>query len=448
MGVMPTSWRNKNMKFYSTKNRNNICDLKTAVIKGMPDDGGLYMPARIPQISPSFLSQMNHMSINDIAKIVLYEYLCEDLNPSEIHQIVQESLSFDTPLIKITDQFYVLELFHGPTLAFKDIGARFMSRLLSKLKKDDDREINMVVATSGDTGSAVASGFNDVEGIRVFILYPSEKISENQKKQITTYGDNIHPMEIKGTFDDCQRIVKQLLRDPKITTKHRITTANSINIARLLPQIVYYFKAVTQLNNSEKPYICVPSGNFGNLCAGILAKKMGLGIHRFIAATNINDVIPQYLLTGEYQPKPSKRTLSNAMDVGNPSNFERILEIYQSNDRQIKEDLIGMSFTDEQTKDMIKQVYHDHHYLLDPHGAVGFLAMKKSAIDYHELHHRTGITLETAHPAKFKQEMDLILGKPIDIPMRLKERLEKQEKFMILPNEYDTIRGYLCEIIS
>jgi len=255
-------------------------------------------------------------------------------------------------------------------------------------------------------------------------------------------------MEIKGTFDDCQKIVKQLLRDPKITTKHRITTANSINIARLLPQTVYYFKAVTQIENDEKPYVCVPSGNFGNLCAGIIAKKMGLGIHRFIAATNINDVIPQYLLTGEYNPKPSRTTLSNAMDVGNPSNFERILELYRDNDQQIKEDLIGMSFTDEQTKSLIKEVYHDHHYLLDPHGAIGFLAMKKGAIDYHELRHRKGITLETAHPAKFKKDMDSILGNPMDIPMRLKERLEKKEAFIILPNEYEIIQDYLMDMMG
>jgi len=391
---------------------------------------------------------MNKLSIREIAKIVLDKYLCEDLNPSEINQIVEEALNFDTPLIPISEQFFVLELFHGPTLAFKDIGARFMSRLLSKLNKDANREINLVVATSGDTGSAVASGFFNVEGIRVFILYPSEKISENQKKQITTYGANIHPMEIKGTFDDCQKIVKQLLRDPKITTKHRITTANSINIARLLPQTVYYFKAVTQIENDEKPYVCVPSGNFGNLCAGIIAKKMGLGIHRFIAATNINDVIPQYLLTGEYNPKPSRTTLSNAMDVGNPSNFERILELYRDNDQQIKEDLIGMSFTDEQTKSLIKEVYHDHHYLLDPHGAIGFLAMKKGAIDYHELRHRKGITLETAHPAKFKKDMDLILGNPMNIPMRLKERLEKKEAFIILPNEYEIIQDYLMDMMG
>ena len=290
---MSEVWGNNNMKYYSTKDRSLIVDLKTAVTTGMPLDGGLYMPVNIPQISKQVISEFQNMPINDIAKVVLQKFIIDDLNQTDFEEIVDEALNFDTPLKKITDTISVLELFHGPTLAFKDVGARFMSRLLSKLINNDEQMINIVVATSGDTGSAVASGFYNVDGIRVFILYPSKKISDIQKKQITTYGKNIYPLEIQGNFDDCQRIVKRLLRDHQILETHNITTANSINIARLLPQIVYYFKAISHFQNQKLLYVSVPSGNFGNLCAGIIAKTMGLGIHKFIAATNINDVVPR-----------------------------------------------------------------------------------------------------------------------------------------------------------
>lgn len=434
------------MKYSSTKNKNQMTDLKTAVTMGMPADGGLYMPEDIPQITLPVLSSFRNMPINDIAKVILKKYVANEVTQSDFEEIVDDALNFDTPLHTITDNISVLELFHGPTLAFKDVGARFMSRLLSKLIKNDKQEINIVVATSGDTGSAVASGFYNVEGIRVFILYPSKKISDIQKKQITTYGQNIYPLEIKGNFDDCQRIVKQLLIDKQIKRDLTITTANSINIARLLPQLVYYFKAVSQLQDFEKLYVSVPSGNFGNLCAGIIAKKMGLKIYKFIAATNINDVVPQYLMTGEYLPKPSKSTLSNAMDVGDPSNFERIMDLYHHDYEMIKNDIAGLAFSDEQTKIKIKEVFQKYQYLLDPHGAVGFLAMEETLeINSHKqgIH---GISLETAHPAKFLEHMEKIINGTIEIPSRLKKRLSLREGFEILPNEYEKIKGYFLDV--
>lgn len=435
------------MKFYSTKNKKKVTDLKTTVIRGMPQDGGLFMPVRIPQISEDVIAQFKKMEINDIGKVVLKDYIDEDLEKRDFEEIIDEALNFETPIKLLTDQLYVLELFHGPTLAFKDFGARFMSRLLSKLIKNDKSAINIVVATSGDTGSAVASGFFNVEGIRVFILYPSQKISDIQKKQITTYGNNIYPLEIEGNFDDCQKIVKTMLRDQKISSEHRITTTNSINIARLLPQLLYYFKGVSEIGNDEKPFVCVPSGNFGNLCAGLIAKKMGLGIHKFIAATNINDVVPRYLETGVYHPKDSKRTLSNAMDVGDPSNFERILEIYNNNQSLIKNEIIGMAFSDSQTKVKIKEVYQKYRYLLDPHGAVGFLALEKTMKDQQNSK-RKGITLETAHPAKFKDEMEKIIGEKIEIPYRLNKRLSLNQNYQILPNEYEKVRDYFMDFCS
>ncbi|MDN5359235.1 MAG: threonine synthase [Thermotogaceae bacterium] len=434
------------MKYFSTKDRSLKIDLKTVVTTGMPSDGGLYMPVDIPQISSYVLSEFQNMPINDIAKVVLHDFIVDDLNQSDFEVVVDEALNFNIPLKKITDNISVLELFHGPTLAFKDVGARFMSRLLSKLIKNDKQMINIVVATSGDTGSAVASGFYNVDGIRVFILYPSKKISDIQKKQITTYGNNIYPLEIEGNFDDCQRIVKRLLSDQQIHEMHRITTANSINIARLLPQIVYYFKAVSQFKEYDKLYISVPSGNFGNLCAGIIAKKMGLCIFKFIAATNVNDVVPHYLNTGEYLPKPSKRTLSNAMDVGDPSNFERILELYQHDYQAIKEDIIGLAFTDEQTKFKIKDMFQNQGYLLDPHGAVGLFALEEILKRFSCSLNIKGIALETAHPAKFKEDMEKIIGKNIEIPVRLKERLRLKEKSELLPNEYSKVKEYFLSI--
>lgn len=434
------------MKYFSTQNKGLRIDLKTAVVTGMPSDGGLYLPETIPQISSHVLPEFQKMPLNEIAKVVLKDYIVEDLPQRDFETIVDEALNFDTPLQKITDQISVLELFHGPTLAFKDVGARFMSRLLSKLIKNEKQAINIVVATSGDTGSAVASGFYNVEGIRVFILFPSKKISDIQKKQITTYGNNIHSLEIEGTFDDCQRIVKKLLRDDQIKKKHHITTANSINIARLLPQIVYYFKAVSRFQEQDDLTVCVPSGNFGNLCAGLMAKKMGMRVHNFIAATNINDVVPQYLKTGEYVPKASKRTLSNAMDVGDPSNFERILALYQHDHYMMSQDITGYAFTDEATKSKIKEIFQKKGYLLDPHGAVGFLALEKHFKTFSHLPSNKGITLETAHPAKFATDIEKIIEKNINFPVRLKERLGLKEKFELMPNQYDKIKEYFLNI--
>ena len=432
------------MKYYSTNNKEIKADLKTAVFKGMANDKGLFMPEIIPLLSPSFLSGLNEKSFQEIAYEIALIFFEEDIPKKELKDITYDAINFETPLIRVNENIFSLELFHGPTLAFKDIGARFMARMLKFLTKDYDKEIHVLVATSGDTGSAVANGFLGVEGIKVHILYPKGLVSNLQEKQFTTLGQNITALEVDGNFDDCQRLVKQAFMDSQINDSITLTSANSINIARLLPQSFYYFNAFRQLRDkSRKLIFSVPSGNFGNLTAGLIAQQMGLPVSRFLAATNINDVVPQYLLTGEYHPRTSMASIANAMDVGDPSNFSRILSLYGNSHEKIKSNILGYSYTDDQIRSEIKSTYTNHKYLLDPHGATAFMAVSaflKANPDH------IGIFLETAHPAKFIDSVTECIGKKIDIPERL-AIFENLEKVSIpVSNEFNNFKEYLMRL--
>jgi len=435
------------VKYYSTKDKGLRVGLKEAVLSGMPSDGGLYMPEYIPLLSGEELRRIEKGTLPEIAVTVLQDYVSEDLSVNELEEIVLSAFNFPIPLKEIDENKAVLELFHGPTLAFKDVGARFMSRLMSKLITNDKSGLNIIVATSGDTGSAVANGFYDIEGIRVFILFPSGKVSTLQKKQMTTLGKNIIPLEISGTFDDCQKIVKNALNDKILNSQHRLTTANSINIARLLPQSVYYFKGyydALKLNDYDEQIIfCVPSGNFGNLCAGLLAKKMGLNIRHFIAATNVNDVVPEYLRSGTFKARKSVQTLSNAMDVGNPSNFERIVDLYDGLYEKTTAEITGFAFSDTETKTQISTTLRQSEYLLDPHGAVGLLALEKYMKDRKGTLY--GVSLETAHPSKFIETVEGVIGNAVSIPQRLSDCLNKEEHQILMENDYEKIREFLYE---
>jgi len=414
------------MKLYSTNNKNYTVDLKTAVLNSLPPDNGLYLPTHIPKISPEMLSKLSDYSFHDIALEISRSLLRGALTESKILTLVKNSMDFPAPVVELDDETHILELFHGPSLAFKDFGARYMSQLMGILNEGEDEELTILVATSGDTGGAVAAGFYNTPGIKVHILYPSGKVSELQEKQLTTLGKNIHAFEVDGTFDDCQSIVKQAFLDNQLNQRYRLSSANSINIARLIPQSFYYFEAYKQVNHKEVPVVfTVPSGNFGNITAGILGKTMGLPVHKFIAATNINKIIPDYLETGQYIPKPSKQTISNAMDVGNPSNFARMKDIYQSDLQLIKNDLLGYWFNDDDTKKAIKEVYDKYNYVIDPHGAVGYLAHKAYLSTAEEK--VTNVILETAHPSKFLDVVEPTLGISVDIPHRLAE-LQNKEK--------------------
>lgn len=430
------------MIFYSTNNKSLKVSLRDAVLKGLADDGGLFMPERIPQLPRNFFESIRQQSPYEISLSVARVFLGEDIPEARLETIVTETLNFPIPLVKVTDTIFSLELFHGPTLAFKDVGARFMARLLSYFRERENQDITVLVATSGDTGSAVANGFLGVKGINVVILYPSGKVSEIQEKQLTTLGQNITALEINGTFDDCQALVKKAFSDKELNKKVRLTSANSINIARLIPQSFYYFIAYAQLADKRNGVVmCVPSGNFGNLTAGLIAKRMGLPVMKFIAATNVNDIVPNYLSSGVFSPKPSKQTISNAMDVGNPSNFARMLDLYQHDWKSLQGDIIGYSFTDDETKQSIKEVYASHGYLLDPHGAVGFSALKKYLAGKDEL----GIFLETAHPAKFLDVVESIINRKIEIPQELASCLSKTKQSVLMENSYEALKSFLSE---
>lgn len=405
------------MKLYSTRNKNIQIGLKEAVFDGLASDGGLYLLTEIPTFEPDFFKEIHQLSLHEIWLEVAKKWIGNEISTPELEKIIQKVFTFDIPIVNIHDHIFALELFHGPTMAFKDVGARFMANLMSYFQKNENKEINIVVATSGDTGSAVASGFFDVPGINVFILYPSGKVSPLQEKQLTTWGKNITAIEIDGTFDDCQNIVKQLSSNDLIKSQINLSSANSINIARLIPQSFYYFSAYAQLKKFGNSFaFSVPSGNFGNLTAGILAKKMGLPIDFFVAATNSNTVFPDYLASGNFVPKPSIETISNAMDVGNPSNFERLKELYFNLDN-LKKDIKSYAFSDKQTRDIIREVATKHDYIMDPHGAVAYLGLQKfmetKKID-------VGLFLETAHPAKFKNVIESTLNQNIEIPENLK----------------------------
>jgi len=433
------------MLFYSTNKKSNPIALPYAVIKGLADDGGLYMPQRIPALGNTFFERLQSKSLQEISFEVAHSFLGDDIAPDVLKNLIDETLNFDIPLVRIDENVYVLELFHGPTMAFKDVGARFMSRLMAWLQRNDNRKLKVVVATSGDTGSAVASGFYDVPGIEVYVLFPKGKVSPLQQKQITTWGKNICAIEIDGTFDDCQKLAKEILVDKQLNESFLITSANSINIARLIPQSFYYFWAAAQLGKNNDPLVfSVPSGNFGNLTAGLLASAMGLKVDRFVAATNSNDVVPGYYQTGLYQARPSVQTISNAMDVGNPSNFVRMLDLFKESHPEFCKNIYACSFTDDQTRLAIEQVLEKYDYLTDPHGAVAWLG----AQDYlKKVNPKANLVfLETAHPAKFPETLDIFMKKYGTLPEQLLKISEKDEKFVSLPNNYSKVKEILQAI--
>lgn len=430
------------MNYYSTNNKNIRVSLKEAVVQGLAPDSGLYMPEVIPTLSNDFFKSLQKKTFKQIALAVTENLIGNDLPKKDLERIVEHTIQFEAPLVEIEKNIYALELFHGPTLAFKDFGARFLSGLLGYFAAQQNKEITILVATSGDTGSAVANGFLNVQGTKVIVLYPSGKVSAVQEKQFTTLGGNVQAIEVEGTFDDCQRIVKQCFLDKELNRKINLTSANSINIARLIPQSFYYFNAVAQLKEKSEVIVSVPSGNFGNLTAGMLAKRMGLPVKHFIAATNANDIVPEYLKTKQFNPRPSVQTISNAMDVGNPSNFFRLLDLYNKNFDALTHDITGYSFTDEQTKDVMRTVYEEKKYILDPHGAIGYLGLK----EYLKTHgNMTGIFLETAHPAKFQDVVSSTLSKSISLPSTLEKFMSGKKLTTPMSNKFEDFKEHLLK---
>lgn len=433
------------MRYYSTNGKAPTADLKKAVIKGLAEDKGLYMPESIKVMPPSFFDNIQNMTFQEIALQVADAFFGEDVDKEALHDIVYDTLSFDCPVVKVTDNIYSLELFHGPTLAFKDVGARFMARLLKYFlsKEQVNDEVNVLVATSGDTGSAVANGFLGVSGINVFVLYPKGKVSAIQECQFTTLGHNITAIEIDGVFDDCQALVKSAFMDEELNRHMRLTSANSINVARFLPQAFYYFYAYAQMKRqqlADNLVVCVPSGNFGNICAGLFAKRMGLPIKRFIASNNANRVFYDFLQTGTYTPRSSIQTIANAMDVGDPSNFARIYDLYKGNYNAICADISGATFSDSQIAETIHNVYTATGYVCDPHGACGYRALSEGLKP-----DETGVFLETAHPAKFKSVIDKILGKGIDIPTSLQRFMQGEKKNITMTKDFADFKAYLLK---
>ena len=428
------------MKYYSTNGKAPLADLRKAVVKGLAEDRGLYMPQSLKRLPDSFFDSIDKLSFQEIAFNVAEAFFGEDIPADRLKAIVYDTLSFDCPVVKVTDSIYSLELFHGPTLAFKDVGARFMARLLQYFR-DGDGLVNVLVATSGDTGSAVANGFLGVEGTRVFVLYPKGKVSPIQECQFTTLGRNITALEIDGVFDDCQALVKNAFMDDELNSPMKLTSANSINVARFLPQSFYYFYAYAQMKArglADNLVICVPSGNFGNICSALFAKAMGLPVKRFIAANNINDVFYKYLQTGVYTPKHSVQTLANAMDVGDPSNFARILDLYGGSWENIRKDISGAVVNDSAIKKSILECWRDNAYLLDPHGACGFRALSDGLQPG-----EAGVFCETAHPAKFKDTVEKVIGEPVAIPERLAEFMKGQKQAVSLPKDFEDFKYYL-----
>jgi threonine synthase len=413
-----------------------------AVTKGLANDNGLFMPERIDEFRPDFFKQIQHLSFQEIAFEVAKKFFGDDIPENVLNEIVYDTLSFDCPIVKVNDSMYSLELFHGPTLAFKDVGGRFMARLLGYFLQGFKKEVNVLVATSGDTGSAVANGFYEVPGIKVYVLYPKGLVSEIQEKQFTTLGKNITALEVNGTFDDCQRLVKSAFLDDELNHAMVLTSANSINVARFLPQSFYYFNAyarLCELRIDRDVVFSVPSGNFGNLTAGLFAKFMGLPVKRFIAANNENDVVYKYLRTGKYQPMESVSTIANAMDVGAPSNFARILELYNHSHEEILNDVVGYRYSDKEIRETMKQVFSEENYMLDPHGAVGYRALKAD-LKAGEV----GVFLETAHPAKFTETVESVLGKgTVVLPEKLAAFMKGEKLSVPLSSEFDDFKQFL-----
>ena len=433
------------MKYYSTNKQISGVSLEDAVVKGLAEDKGLFMPDKIKQLPQAFFDNIETLSFQEIAYTVADAFFGEDVEAEALKKIVYETLNFDVPLVHVNDNIYSLELYHGPTLAFKDVGGRFMSRLLGYfIGKQGDKKVNVLVATSGDTGSAVANGFLGVEGIHVYVLYPQGLVSPIQECQFTTLGQNITAIEVDGTFDDCQALVKSAFMDAELNAKLKLTSANSINVARFLPQSFYYFYAYAQLKKlgkADNAVICVPSGNFGNITAGIFGKFMGLPIKRFIAANNRNDIFLKYLQTGEYTPRPSVATIANAMDVGDPSNFARVLDLYGHSHAAISAEISGTSYSDEQIAETLKDCKQQTGYLLDPHGAVGYRALQEG------LHaDEIGVFLETAHPAKFLETVENIIGEKVDIPQKLQEFMKGEKQSIPMTKDFESFKAYLMEI--
>lgn len=431
------------MKYYSTNHTVPLASLEEAVVKGLAGDRGLYMPENIKALPKEFFDNIDKMSFQEIAYTVADAFFGEDVDADSLKKIVYETLAFDCPVVPVTDNIYTLELFHGPTLAFKDVGARFMARLLQYFIKKENKNglVNVLVATSGDTGSAVANGFLGVDGIHVYVLYPKGKVSPIQECQFTTLGKNITAIEVDGVFDDCQALVKTAFMDEELNNHMRLTSANSINVARFLPQAFYYFYAYAQLKKAgkaDKMVMCVPSGNFGNICAALFGHKMGLPIKRFVAANNANDIFYKYLQTGKYDPKPSKATLANAMDVGDPSNFARIYELYKGNHSVITALISGATFSDEQIAATMRECYKDTKYVLDPHGACGYQALKELLLPG-----EVGVFCETAHPAKFKEKVDSILSADIEIPQRLQEFMKGTKQSVAMTKQFEDFKAFL-----
>lgn len=432
------------MKYYSTNKKADKATLQEAVVKGLASDRGLFMPEVIKQLPEEFFERMKDLSFQEIAYVVADAFFGEDVDADSLKEIVYDTLNFDVPLVHVHDNIYSLELFHGPTLAFKDVGARFMSRLLGYfIKKEGQKEVNVLVATSGDTGSAVANGFLGVDGIRVYVLYPKGKVSPIQECQFTTLGKNITALEVDGVFDDCQALVKSAFMDKDLNAHAKLTSANSINVARFLPQAFYYFYAVAQLHKlgiKKDIVICVPSGNFGNITSGLFGKRMGMPVKRFIAANNRNDIFFQYLNTGVYTPRPSVQTIANAMDVGDPSNFARILDLYGNSHATISAEIAGCTYTDEQIADSLRECYKTHGYLMDPHGSVGYRALMELLQPG-----ETGVFLETAHPAKFKETVEEIIKDEVAIPAKLQEFMKGTKQSVQMSKEFADFKAYLLQ---
>ena len=443
------------MKYYSTNKKAPIATLEKAVVKGLAEDRGLYMPEHIKQLPQEFFDNIDKMSFQEIAYTVADAFFGEDVDAESLKKIVYDTLSFDCPIEKVTDNIYALELFHGPTLAFKDVGARFMARLLQYFikKEGETKEVNVLVATSGDTGSAVANGFLGVEGIHVYVLYPKGKVSPIQECQFTTLGRNITAIEVDGVFDDCQALVKNAFMDEELNRHMKLTSANSINVARFLPQAFYYFNAYARLKEkglltnalhltpeNSNLVMCVPSGNFGNICSALFGRKMGLPVKRFIAANNANDIFYNYLQTGEYNPKPSKQTLANAMDVGDPSNFARIYDLHQGDHKAIISYISGATYSDDQIRETMKACKASTGYTLDPHGACGYQALKDQLQD-----DEIGVFCETAHPAKFKDTVESIISREVPIPDRLAAFMKGTKQSIPLSKEFLDFKSFLMK---
>ena len=439
------------MLYYSTNKKAPLATLEKAVVKGLAEDRGLYMPEKINKLPQGFFNHIDELSFKEIARNVADAFFGEDVDAESLKRIVYDTLSFDCPIHKVDDNIYALELFHGPTLAFKDVGARFMARLLQYFIKREDQkgEVNVLVATSGDTGSAVANGFLGVDGIHVYVLYPKGKVSKIQESQFTTLGKNITAIEVDGVFDDCQALVKNAFMDKELNDHMRLTSANSINVARFLPQAFYYFNAYARLKEQgllkfddgvSNMVMCTPSGNFGNITAGLFGKRMVLPIKHFIAANNANDIFYNYLQTGKYEPKPSKQTLANAMDVGDPSNFARVYDLYNGSWEAIKKDISGATYSDDNIRETMKECYQRTGYVLDPHGACGYRALREQLKPGD-----IGVFCETAHPAKFKEKVDAIIGADIPIPERLAAFMKGKKQSIEMSKDFADFKNFLLE---